>query len=98
MRAARYLLCNYRIAARTSTSKPKSWRLDRIENLMALDIPGLPSVDFDLAVLANGMLRLFNEEPKDVILHMLSEGYGRVQYFSFHATLKLAVNKSISTA
>ena len=48
---------------------------------MALDIPGLPSVDFDLAVLANGMLRLFNEEPKDVILHMLSEGYGRVQDF-----------------
>lgn len=77
---------NYLIAAEAGTVKPKSWRLDRIENLSALDVPGLPPPDFSLTDFANGMFRLFDEAPQDVILHVLPSGRQEFMNFRFHAT------------
>ena len=44
---------NYLIGADTGTTKPKHWRLDRIEQLECLDETAAPPADFDLAAFAN---------------------------------------------
>jgi hypothetical protein len=44
---------NYLIGADAGQTKPKHWRLDRIENPHCLDVPAVPPADFDLAVFAN---------------------------------------------
>jgi len=80
---------NYLIAAEVGTTKPKSWRLDRVEKLQTLDVPGIPPPDFSLVEFANGMFRLFDEEPQDVILHVLPNGREELKNFRFHATQKV---------
>lgn len=80
---------NYLIAAEAGTTKPKSWRLDRIENLCTLDVSGLPPPNFNLTEFANGMFRLFDEEPQDIILHVLPSGREEFKNFRFHATQKV---------
>jgi predicted DNA-binding transcriptional regulator YafY len=78
--------CNYLIAAELGTTKPKSWRLDRIENLQAIDAPGIPSADFNLTEFASGLFGFFDEKPQDVILHILPNGMDDLKNFRFHTS------------
>jgi predicted DNA-binding transcriptional regulator YafY len=77
---------NYLIAAVAGTTKPKSWRLDRIENLRLLDAPGPPPPDFKLVDFANSLFGLYDEMPQDIILHVLPGGMDDFKNFRFHAS------------
>jgi predicted DNA-binding transcriptional regulator YafY len=78
--------CNYLIGAEAGTTKPKSWRLDRIENLQVLNTPGIPPADFSLADFANDLFGFFDEKPEDVILHVLPGGMDDLKNFRFHSS------------
>jgi predicted DNA-binding transcriptional regulator YafY len=78
--------CNYLIAVEAGTTKPKSWRLDRIENLRVLDTPGIPPDGFSLTNFANDLFGFFDEKPQDVILYVLPAGMDDLKNFRFHAS------------
>jgi predicted DNA-binding transcriptional regulator YafY len=78
--------CNYLIAVEAGTTKPKSWRLDRIENLRVLDTPGIPPHGFSLTNFANDLFGFFDEKPQDVILYVLPAGMDDLKNFRFHAS------------
>ena len=77
---------NYLIAADAGTTKPKSWRLDRIQQLECLDAPGLPPEDFSLAAFANTPFAFFEGEQEDVVLHVLPHGMDDFKNYRFHST------------
>jgi len=77
---------NYLIGADAGTTKPKHWRLDRIEQLECLDQAAAPPADFDLAAFANTAFAYFEGEQEDVVLHVLPGGLEDFKNHRFHAT------------
>lgn len=77
---------NYLIAADEGTTKPKHWRLDRIENVECLDEAASPPDDFDLATFANTSFGYFEAAPEDVVLHVLPSGMDDFKNYRFHAS------------
>jgi predicted DNA-binding transcriptional regulator YafY len=75
---------NYLIGADAGATKPKHWRLDRIENPRCLDQPGLPPADFDLAAFANTPFAYFEGPQEDVELHVLPHGMLDFRNYRFH--------------
>lgn len=77
---------NYLIGADEGTSKPKSWRFDRIQQLECLDAPASPPADFDLVEFANTAFAFFQSEQEDVVLHVLPSGMDDFKNYRFHST------------
>jgi predicted DNA-binding transcriptional regulator YafY len=77
---------NYLIGADAGTTKPKHWRLDRIEQLQCLDESAAPPADFDLAAFANTAFAYFEGEQQDVVLHVLPGGMDDFKNHRFHAS------------
>lgn len=77
---------NYLIGADAGTTKPKHWRLDRIENLQCLDEAAGPPEDFDLASFANTAFAYFEGEQQDVVLHVLPNGMDDFKNHRFHSS------------
>jgi predicted DNA-binding transcriptional regulator YafY len=75
---------NYLIAADLGTTKPKHWRLDRIENIELLDAPVSPPDGFNLIEFANGSFGFYQSEPEDVVLHVLPSGMDDFKNWRFH--------------
>lgn len=75
---------NYLIGADAGTTRPKHWRLDRIENLEILAEPAPPPPDFDLAAFANTPFAYFEGPQEDVVLRVLPEGTAEFRNFRFH--------------
>jgi predicted DNA-binding transcriptional regulator YafY len=75
---------NYLIGADGGTTKPKHWRLDRIENPRILDQPGSPPADFDLAAFANTPFAYFEGPQEDVELRVLPHGMLDLRNYRFH--------------
>jgi predicted DNA-binding transcriptional regulator YafY len=75
---------NYLIGADAGTTKPKHWRLDRIENPRILDQPGSPPADFDLAAFANTPFAYFEGPQEDVALRVLPHGMLDFRNYRFH--------------
>jgi len=82
---------NYLIAADIGTTKPKHWRLDRIENIELLDTAAAPPAGFNLVEFANGSFGYFQTEPEDVVLHVLPHGMDDFKNWRFypHQTVEL---------
>jgi predicted DNA-binding transcriptional regulator YafY len=77
---------NYLIAADEGTTKPKHWRLDRMEDIECLDKAASPPEDFDLAAFANTSFGYFEAPPEDVVLHVLPHGMEDFKNYRFHAS------------
>lgn len=77
---------NYLIGADAGTTKPKHWRLDRIENLQCLDEAAGPPEEFDLAAFANTAFAYFEGEQEDVVLHVLPNGMDDFKNHRFHSS------------
>jgi predicted DNA-binding transcriptional regulator YafY len=77
---------NYLIGADAGTTKPKSWRLDRIEKLECLATIASPPDDFDLVKFANTAFAFFESDQEDVVLHILPGGMDDFKNYRFHAT------------
>jgi predicted DNA-binding transcriptional regulator YafY len=75
---------NYLIAADLGTTKPKHWRLDRIENIKLLDAPASAPDGFNLVEFANGSFGFFQSEPEDIGLHVLPHGMDDFRNWRFH--------------
>jgi len=77
---------NYLIAADEGTTKPKHWRLDRMEGIECLNESASPPEDFDLATFANTSFGFFEASPEDVVLHVLPNGMEDFKNYRFHAS------------
>lgn len=78
---------NYLIGADEGTTKPKHWRLDRIENLECLDTAASRPEDFDLVKFANTPFAFFEGEQEDVVLHVLpGGGMDDFKNYRFHSS------------
>jgi predicted DNA-binding transcriptional regulator YafY len=75
---------NYLIGADAGTTKPKHWRLDRIEDPKILDRAGSPPADFDLAAFANTPFAYFEGPQEDVELRVLPHGMLDFRNYRFH--------------
>jgi predicted DNA-binding transcriptional regulator YafY len=75
---------NYLIGADAGTTKPKHWRLDRIESPECLDTPAAPPADFDLAAFANTPFAYFEGPQEDVVLRVLPHGMDDFRNYRFH--------------
>ncbi len=77
---------NYLIGADAGATKPKHWRLDRVDNLEALDEAAAPPDDFDLAAFANTAFAYFEGPQENVVLHVLPGGMDDFKNYRFHAS------------
>ena len=77
---------NYLIGADAGTTKPKHWRLDRIEKLECLDTAASPPADFDLVAFANTPFAYFEGPQEDVVLHVLPGGMEDFKNYRFHSS------------
>ena len=77
---------NYLIGADAGTTKPKHWRLDRIDQLECLDAVASPPADFDLAAFANTPFAFFEGPQEDVVLHVLPGGMDEFKNYRFHSS------------
>jgi predicted DNA-binding transcriptional regulator YafY len=77
---------NYLIAADRGSTKPKTWRLDRIESLEILSEAGSPPDDFDLVAFANTSFAYFEGPQEDVVLHVLPSGLDDFKNYRFHSS------------
>jgi predicted DNA-binding transcriptional regulator YafY len=77
---------NYLIGADAGTTKPKHWRLDRIEKLECLGETASRPPDFDLAAFANTPFAYFEGPQEDVVLHVLPHGMEDFQNYRFHSS------------
>jgi predicted DNA-binding transcriptional regulator YafY len=76
---------NYLVGAERGDSKPKSWRLDRMEKIEVLDLSGAAPSDFSLVDFANASFGFFHTEPEDVVLRVLKHGIdGEFVNWRFH--------------
>jgi predicted DNA-binding transcriptional regulator YafY len=81
--------CNYLIAADFGTTKPKHWRLDRIEDIALLDKTESRPADFNLAEFANCSFGFYQGEQEDVVLHVLPHGMDDFKNWQFHPHQKV---------
>jgi predicted DNA-binding transcriptional regulator YafY len=75
---------NYLIGAEAGTAKPKTWRLDKIDQLECLETSAVPPEDFSLAKFAENCFGFFEAEPEDVVLHILPRGMEDFKNYCFH--------------
>ena len=85
---------NYLIGADAGTTKPKHWRLDRIEKVECFDTTALPPADFDLVAFANTSFAYFEGPPEDVVLHVLPSGMEDFKNYRFHSTQHVELHPS----
>jgi predicted DNA-binding transcriptional regulator YafY len=76
--------CNYLIAADFGATKPKHWRLDKIEGIAILNRTAAPPGDFNLVQFATGSFGFFQGDQEDVVLHILPHGMDEFKNWQFH--------------
>jgi predicted DNA-binding transcriptional regulator YafY len=75
---------NYLVGADAGDTKPKHWRLDRIEKPQCLDVEAKPPASFDLAAFANTPFAYFEGPQEDVVLRVLPHGMEDFKNYRFH--------------
>jgi predicted DNA-binding transcriptional regulator YafY len=80
---------NYLVGADAGTTKPKHWRLDRIDKLVCLDAAAAPPADFDLVAFANTPFAYFEGPQEDVVLHVLPGGMEDFKNYRFHSSQRV---------
>ncbi len=81
---------NYLVAAELETTEPKSWRLDRIRELILLDRPAPPPEDFSLSAFAGRSFGVFHGDADDVVLRVRPHGAADALGWRFHSNQQVA--------
>jgi predicted DNA-binding transcriptional regulator YafY len=70
---------------------PRTWRLDRMDNLHVVDAPGGPPEDWSLAAFTSRSFGIYQEpETSDVVLHVFPEFADEVRGWRFHGSQQLS--------
>ncbi len=77
---------NYLVALEGKGGKPRSWRLDRMSDLKALDKPAPPPEDFSLQAFADESFGIYHDEIQDVVLRIKKSRAEDALRWRFHAT------------
>ncbi len=77
---------NYLVALEGKGGKPRSWRLDRMSDLKALDKPAPPPEDFSLQAFADESFGIYHDEIQDVVLRIKPKGAEDALRWRFHPT------------
>ena len=80
---------NYLVALEGKGGKPRSWRLDRMSDLKALDKPAPPPEDFSLQAFAAESFGIYHDEIQDVVLRIKPKGAEDALRWRFHPTQKV---------
>ena len=77
---------NYLVASEGKNGQPRSWRLDRMSDLKALDKPAPPPEDFSLQAFADESFGIYHDEIQDVVLSIKPQRAEDALRWRFHAT------------
>ena len=77
---------NYLVALEGKGGRPRSWRLDRMSDLKALDKPAPPPEDFSLQAFADESFGIYHDEIQDVVLRIKPKGAEDALRWRFHPT------------
>lgn len=80
---------NYLVALEGKDARPRSWRLDRMSDLKALDKPASPPADFSLQAFADESFGIYHDEIQDVVLRIKPTRAEDALRWRFHATQKV---------
>jgi predicted DNA-binding transcriptional regulator YafY len=81
---------NYLVALEGKGGKPRSWRLDRMSDLKALDKPAPPPEGFSLQAFADESFGIYHDEIQDVVLRITPKGAEDALRWRFHPTQKVS--------
>jgi predicted DNA-binding transcriptional regulator YafY len=76
---------NYLVAAEGASAEPRTWRLDRMADLVLLDVHGAPPADFSLQAFADESFGIYHGAVEDVVLHVAPEGAEDAMRWRFHS-------------
>lgn len=77
---------------RGDPADPRTWRLDRMEKLHALDVPGGPPEDWSLQAFTARSFGIYQEpETSHVVLHVWPEYADEVRGWRFHGSQEMTV-------
>ena len=77
---------NYLVALEGDDPRPRSWRLDKMSNLAALDRPAPPPEDFSLQAFADESFGIYHGAVEDVVLRIRPDRAEDALRWRFHAT------------
>lgn len=77
---------NYLVAAETGSSEPKTFRLDRMSNVKALERFAAPPEDFSLQAYADESFGIYRDDPEEVELIVSPAGAEDAMRWRFHPT------------
>lgn len=77
---------NYLVALDRKSGEIRTFRLDRMSDVMAEDGVSTPPADFDLAAFANRSFGIYQDEVEDVALRISPEGAAEARGWRWHPT------------
>lgn len=77
---------NYLVAADLGSDAPKTFRLDRMSAVEALDTVARPPSGFDLAEFANRSFGIYQDAVEDVVLRISPDGAAEARGWRWHPT------------
>jgi predicted DNA-binding transcriptional regulator YafY len=77
---------NYLVAAEIGSEAPRTWRLDRIEDLEVLDVQAAVPDGFDLDSYATRSFGVYQEDPVNVVLRVTPVRAPEAMKWRFHRT------------
>jgi predicted DNA-binding transcriptional regulator YafY len=77
---------NYLVAAEGERPEPRTWRLDRIKGIEALETPALAIEDFSLQAFVDRSFGIYQDEVEDVRLRIRPHGAEEALGWRFHST------------
>jgi predicted DNA-binding transcriptional regulator YafY len=69
--------------------EPRNWRLDRIKDLVVLDVPAAAPADFDLDAYANRSFGIYQDVVEEVVLRVLPHGAEDALGWRFHPSQRV---------
>ncbi len=80
---------NYLVAAEGEAGAPRTWRLDRLSQVIALDQAGAPPRDFSLNAFVDRSFGIYQDEVEAVRLRVRPHGAEEARGWRFHSTQQI---------
>jgi predicted DNA-binding transcriptional regulator YafY len=77
---------NYLVALEGEDPRPRSWRLDKMQNLAVMDRPAPPPEDFSLQAFADESFGIYHGAVEDVVLRIRPDRAEDALRWRFHST------------
>lgn len=80
---------NYLVAAEGEAVEPRTWRLDRIKDIEATDVPGVATTGFSLQAFVDRSFGIYQDAIEEVRLRIRPHGAEEAMGWRFHSTQTL---------